>query len=148
MGFKTDQVTTWINQASPCLPTCATDVSRYSKNSHTLLLKNHPNSMPNHPKQNFKSSIMGRTSKEWSRVYTMKRYFRSSTVRRVPVPPAWSSPKADATIFLLSSCQMIQHKNEIRICHSTDTSYLHPNHKICHPSISKLTKKIKDDFMC
>ncbi|BAT79023.1 hypothetical protein VIGAN_02181500 [Vigna angularis var. angularis] len=69
----------------------------------------------------------------------MKRYFRSSTIRRVPVPPPWYSPKADATIFLLSSCQMVQH-NIIRI-YFTDTMYLHLNHtNFPLPYISNPTK--------
>ena len=75
----------------------------------------------------------------------MKRYFRSSTVSRVPEPPAWSSPKADATIFLFSSCR-IQANTKI----TSESIITQHKHKCIlsseiesFPEIAKLTKPIK-----
>lgn len=45
-------------------------------------------------------------------IQTIKRYLRSSTVRREAEPPLWSSPKADATIFLFSSCETLVRKEK------------------------------------
>lgn len=77
----------------------------------------------------------------------MKRYFRSSTVSRVPEPPAWSSPNADATIFLFSSCQ-IQANTKIT-SESIITQHIHKCILLLSieikrfPEIAKLTKPIK-----